>query len=245
MHLSCSPNFPHASITRYTHTKHEQILNYKEYFLINKAKTKEIWKGIKPLICLKPKGSTLPSKLIINEHEITNDKATADLFTKFFSNIGKNLALAVPKPNLPFSYYLDTPQASSFFLSPTNSTEIENIIMSLSSTKATGSFSISISLLKTLKGVLSIPLQLLFNCSLSTGMVPDQFKVVRVVSIHKKGSSCLVSNYRPISLLSIFDKLTEKLMYNRIVSFLRNFQFYTIISSALDQSIQPLMLFSP
>ena len=46
--------------------------------MINKAKTKEIWRGIKQLICLKSKGSTLPSKLIINEHEITNDKAIAD-----------------------------------------------------------------------------------------------------------------------------------------------------------------------
>ena len=34
---------------------------------------------------------------------------------------------------------------------------------------------------KTLKGILSIPLELLFNCSFSTGLVPDQFKVARVV----------------------------------------------------------------
>ena len=27
-HFSCSPNFLRASITRYMHTKHEQILNY-------------------------------------------------------------------------------------------------------------------------------------------------------------------------------------------------------------------------
>ena len=78
-------------------------------------------------------------------------------------------------------------------------------------------------IIKTLKGVLSIPLQLLFNCSFSTGIVPDQLKVARVVPIHKKGSSCLVSNYRPISLLSIFNKLIEKLMFNRIVSFLEKF----------------------
>ena len=76
----------------------------------------------------------------------------------------------------------------------TTPTEIESIIMSLSSTKASCPFSISISLLKTLKGVLSIPLQLPFNCSFSTGLVPDQFKVARVVPIHKKGSSYLVSN---------------------------------------------------
>ena len=28
-HFSCSPNFPRASITRYTHAKHEQILKYR------------------------------------------------------------------------------------------------------------------------------------------------------------------------------------------------------------------------
>ena len=95
--------------------------------------------------------------------------------------------------------------------------------MSPSSTKACGPFSISTSLLKTLKSVLSVPLQLLFNCSFSSGMVPDQFKVARVVPIHKKGSSYLVSNYRPISLLSIFNKLIEKIMYSRIISYLETF----------------------
>ena len=84
--------------------------------MINKAKTKEVWKGIKRLVCLKSKGSISPSKLIINDHEITNVKAIADQMNKFFSNIGKSLASAVPKPNLPFNYYLDKPQASRFFL---------------------------------------------------------------------------------------------------------------------------------
>ena len=95
--------------------------------------------------------------------------------------------------------------------------------MSPSSNKACGSFSILTSLLKTLKGILPIPLQLLFNRSFSTGLVPDQFKVARVVPIHKKRSSFLVSNYRPISLLSIFNKVIEKLMYNRIISYLEKF----------------------
>ncbi|KAK2553109.1 hypothetical protein P5673_025558 [Acropora cervicornis] len=72
--------------------------------------------------------------------------------------------------------------------------------MSLSSAKAGSTFSISTSLLKTLKGILSIPLQLLFYCSFSTGLM------AREVPIHKKGSSYLVSNYRLISLLSIFNK---------------------------------------
>ena len=96
--------------TCYSHTKFKRyrsklnhllklskINYYKAYFVINKAKTKEIWKGIKQLICLKPKDSTLRSKLIINEHEITNDKAIAHQLNKFFSNIGKKLGISCTK----------------------------------------------------------------------------------------------------------------------------------------------------
>ena len=149
------------------------ILLHNEYFMINKANTKKkLWKGIKQLLCLKSKGSTLPSKLIINEQEITGtfDKATADqLLNKFFSEsrITNNVALAVPKPNLLFNCY-------NYKQSPANSAETENIIMSLSSAKACSTFSISTSLFKTLKGILSIALPLLFYCSFSTGLVPDQ-----------------------------------------------------------------------
>ena len=95
--------------------------------------------------------------------------------------------------------------------------------MSPSSNKACGPFSISTSLPETLKGVLPIPLQPLFNHSFPTGLVPDQFKVVRVVPIRKKRSSFFVSNNRPISLLSIFNKVIEKLMYNRIICYLEIF----------------------
>ena len=42
-----------------------------EQFMINKAKTKEIWKGIKQLVGQKTEGSTLPGILTINEQEIT------------------------------------------------------------------------------------------------------------------------------------------------------------------------------
>ena len=141
--------------------------------MINKAKTNKIWNGIKQLLRLKKsKYFTLPSIFISNEQEITNDKATADqLLNKFFSDssIRNNLALAVPKTNLPFKML--------FKQSPANSTETENnnfIIMSQSSAKVCSTFSISTSLLKTLKGILSIPLQLIFYCSFSTVLVPDQ-----------------------------------------------------------------------
>ena len=63
--------------------------------------------------------------------------------------------------------------------------------------------------------------------SLQNGCVPDKLKVAKVIPVFKKGDRSQPTNYRPISLLSIFDKLLEKLMYNKLVSYLdqNNIQF--------------------
>ena len=58
------------------------------------------------------------------------------------------------------------------------------------------------------------------NLSFETVLVPDIIKVAKVIPAYKKGEINNPENYRPISLLSIFDKLLEKLMYNRITDFL-------------------------
>ena len=83
-----------------------------------------------------------------------------------------------------------------------------------------GPSSIPIFILKILKCELSGPLQTIFNTSFLTGIVPEKFKMARVIPVFKKGSQTTLNNYRPISLLSIFNKLLEKLMYKRIVDFL-------------------------
>jgi hypothetical protein len=52
------------------------------------------------------------------------------------------------------------------------------------------------------------------------GEVPSSFKIAKIIPVHKGGSQSCLNNYRPISLLSIFNKLLEKLMYNRLIDFL-------------------------
>ena len=44
-------------------------------------------------------------------------------------------------------------------------------------------------------------------------------EVVKVIPVYKKGSPLLVSNYRPISLLSIFNKILERLMCNGLIKY--------------------------
>ena len=102
-------------------------------------------------------------------------------------------------------------QLNSLYLNPTTSNEIEEEINKLNSSKSTGPNSIPIKILKVLKEFISKPLETIFNCSLFTGVVPDQLKIASVIPIHKKGSQMIVNNYRPISLLYIFNQLLEKI----------------------------------
>ena len=60
----------------------------------------------------------------------------------------------------------------------------------------------------------------MFNQSLSTGKYISVFKVAKVTPIFEHGNTQLVSNYRPISVLSAFSKILEKLVHKRILSFL-------------------------
>ena len=75
-----------------------------------------------------------------------------------------------------------------------------------------------------LKDYICTPLQQIFNLSLFTGQHPDILKVSKTIPIYKKGSRLLVSNYRPISLLSNLNKILEKLVHNRVYKFLEDYQ---------------------
>ena len=82
----------------------------------------------------------------------------------------------------------------------------QDIILRVKSGKASGPFSISVSLLKSLNSIIAKPLEILYNLSFSSGTVPDSFKMARAIPVYKSGSSSSLSNYRPISLLSIFNQ---------------------------------------
>ena len=65
------------------------------------------------------------------------------------------------------------------------------------------------------------PLNHIFNTSLLTGKCPNSLKLAKVVPIYKKDDSSLISNYRPISLLSSISKILEKIIYKRLDNFLK------------------------
>ena len=193
---------------------------YNNYFLKNANDSKRVWNGIKQIIHFKPSTSQRAVKIITNNNVITDPNLVADAFNNYFANIGMDHASSIPNVQKSPFEFLTNPLCNSFFIFPTTAKEIENEITKLKSGKATGPFSFPIAILKLLKTIISQPLEILFTASFTTGTVPDKFKLANVIPVYKKGSMSILSNYRPISLLSIFNKLLEKLMCNRLVDFL-------------------------
>ena len=65
----------------------------------------------------------------------------------------------------------------------------------------------------------------IINKSLREGVFPSELKLAKVVPIFKAGSSNKITNYRPISVLSFFFKVFEKIIYHKLIEFMDQFGF--------------------
>ena len=147
-------------------------------------------------------------------------KAIANAFNNFFAKIGNDIANSVPSRDCSPQKYFNKQTYDTFYLFPTSTSEIETEISAINVRKATGPYSIPSNLLKLLKSVISKPLEIIFNASFAGGNVPNKFKIARVLPVFKNGIQTNMSDYRPISLLSVFNRILEKIMYNRLSNFI-------------------------
>ena len=113
---------------------------------------------------------------------------------------------------------------NSFFLNPVQETEIIKIIKNLNSNKSLGPNSTPVHILKENIEILAKPLLHIINVSFSEGIFPESLKTARVTPIYKKNDPQQSSNYRPISVLSVFSKLFEKCIYSRLYSLLTKYK---------------------
>ena len=114
-------------------------------------------------------------------------------------------------PNIP-SYPVNS-TLDSIIVTPE---EVSTVLLSLPLGKSAGPDGINNRILREVAKEFSPALCLFFNTSLRLGEVPGAFKEAHVTPVPKGGDVTLVSNHRPISLLSNLDKVLERLVFKHL-----------------------------
>ena len=197
----------------------------REFFLMKFSQSKsckDSWKILNTILN-KHKKRSKDITLKLENELVSTPNIVASAFSEYFSNITDEIEGSIPQSDVDPLPYLDTLTANqSMFACPTTTDEVHKVIMSLKSRGAPID-EIPTFIFKKISPIVSPLIAELFNASLLVGLYPDSFKLSRVVPIFKKGSPQLVSNYRPISTISVFSKIFETLMARRLNVYLDNF----------------------
>jgi Reverse transcriptase (RNA-dependent DNA polymerase) len=100
----------------------------------------------------------------------------------------------------------------------TNPQQIKSLILKLKEGKSSGGDPLPVNVLKCVAEEISAPLSMLYNKCFRLGQFPARWKRALVTPVHKKGPKSHVKNYRPISILPVFSKLFEGMLYNVLFS---------------------------
>ena len=189
--------------------------NIAEKLKSKSLSSKDWWSTLKTFISpnLNSANPPIESEGII----YTDDFEKENLFNNYFQGQtildDSNAVL----PELPEPSYLTSLSSIAF-----DPQEVEEILKTLKTDKASGPDGLCNRILKELSHELSSPLCSLFNKSLSLGKFPSPYKDANVTPVHKKGDLSLVSNYRPMSLLNSVAKLFEKLVFKYLYNHLQD-----------------------
>ena len=220
-----------------TLTRGSKKVYFHNYFQENLNNMKKTWEGVNSLINRKKKKKKHKRKkhkknISTIKHPQTQGLSydpleQADILNTHFVSVGHRIASNMPTSNRRFSEYIPiTGYYGSFVFKPVQTTEIELEIMLTPSNKAYGLHSCPIRLLKCARHVIARPLATLINASVQKGQFPSKLKYANIVPVYKDGDESEPSNYHPISLLSIFNRIFENVMYNQLKSFLNKHDIF-------------------
>lgn len=179
-------------------------------------RTKEIWKFVN--LELNRKKSTGQIQLNGN----TSARDAAHTFAKQFSSSAKNkINQQYGTKSMDRTY--TSKIANSLYLENIQVRDILNTIASLKDSYSAGSDGINSKILKQVQHAISEPLARLANMCISEGKYPTILKTARVTPVYKRGDPQNPENYRPISVISVFSKILEKLLHSKINNFLERY----------------------
>ena len=174
-------------------------------YINSKSKTKE---GI---------GNLLKDPTDKNSKLVETDKEKAEVLANYFSSVFTKEP-AGPIPTLERRVKIMEKMEDI----RTTEDEVRKILSKLKVDKSPGPDNMHPYFLKETANELASPLNIIFNRSLESSEIPNEWKKGRITALFKKGSKKVANNYRPVSLTSIVCKCLEKIVRERIINFMKN-----------------------
>lgn len=180
-----------------------------------------------------------------NGLNIDDNKIKATLLNDYFINIVDSLRENIDKYQNDNCNSLRTltQHNKRFSLKTVTSAEVENITMHLNKSNSTGNDNISSKLLTFCCQIVSSHLAEIFNSMIRTSIYPEALKLHKVIPIPKDAHANTVDKYRPIALLSVIDKVFEKIIHLQLSEFLEKEsllhknQFGFVKGSGTDEAV--------
>ena len=185
---------------------------------------KKTWQTINDLLGRKKCVNDVPKSFVSNGKILSGEVKITEGFNDFFVNIGPKLSKSIPIATKHFSEYMTAPCSENFIFANITPDIVNEALKRMKSKNSSGHDKISSNLLKFIAPSVMLPLCHLFNLSFKLGYIPDCLKIAMVKPIYKKGPQDNFTNYRPISLLSSFSKLLEKIASNQMMKYINKFR---------------------
>ena len=186
-----------------------------------KNNMKKIWTVINGLI--KPnynRNERLIKSLLIDGEIFEDDCTISNLMNQHFATIGSKISEQFTDNEHRISSRENV--TNSLFFRSVLPGDVLRIIDGMKN-KPSGIHTYPVKILKELKFIIAPILASIINKSLQLGQFPAILKIARVVPLHKGGCRSDINNYRPISVLSLFSKIFERIVYNQLYAFLEKY----------------------
>ena len=176
-----------------THIKEYAKQLYIKNLVNNNKLNSSLWTIINKVFHLKNvKKNNIPNKMYAPKSESAQSpQAISNLFNKYFTEIGFNLASTIKTPTIIDGKFNATSliqsSCNSFFLEPVVEEKVVNYIRGINPSKSTGRNGIPAKYIKMSVSVIAPVLTNIFNACISTGYFPKVLKTAEVVPIFKKG----------------------------------------------------------
>lgn len=164
---------------------------------------------------LKQKRKAIP-ELLDGDLRAISDKDKADLLNRFFISQSQQ-SVSDPSETPPPIPLSPVDENSSLNDIQVTKEEVYKLLAAVDTSKSPGADGVPSKVLKLAALELAPSLTFIFNWSLSSSVLPEEWKEATITPLHKKASRTNPSNYRPISLLSVTSKLLERIVHKRVM----------------------------